>query len=248
MPSSLLAAWWKVSSLHFHCRAIIICIKKIKILFISVISLTGFYGRLCTIGAVWLHPNRNTRHSYQLTSSKAAIRNVQYVCICLFVGLSLCASLVFILSTCRPHFSFLLLFISVMVYLYARQLLVVRCWLCWEVKWGICPQAVGPPPTPSFFLFFIIFLSLVYRKQSSTVHRTLDSGPLTLPDCMQRWQSSHFVIVYILFLSYVCPQLMSELKLRVMWPRAAVQKCVQKATKTKAVFVACRPECDVWAM
>lgn len=214
MPSSLLLARWKVSSLHFHCSAIIICIKKkTRILFISVIRLTVFYGRLCTIGAAWLHQNRNTRHSYQLTPSKAAIRNVQYVCICLFVCLS-CASLVFTLSSFRPHFSFLLLFISVISICTTTSgswLLIV---LGSEVRYlplGHCPTS----HPPCFSSFFYNFLSPVYRKQSSIVHRMLDSGPLTLPDCMPRFQSSHFVIVYILF-SIMCPQLMSELKLRVM--------------------------------
>lgn len=139
MPSSLLLAWWKVSSLHFHCSAIIICIEKNK---------NPFYFSDQTHSLLWqtVHNRCSVAASKQEHSTLLSVDTIQgsnqkcpvrvYLPICVSL---LCASLVFTLSSCRPHFSFLLLFISVMVYLYALQVLVVGCWLCWEVKWGICP-------------------------------------------------------------------------------------------------------------
>lgn len=58
----------------------------------------------------------------QSSNQKRPVRVYLHICVSI-----LCASLVFTLSSCRPHFSFLLLFISVMVYLYALQRLVVGC-------------------------------------------------------------------------------------------------------------------------
>lgn len=96
--------------------------------------------------------------------AKGEVTKVQCVSVCVsfYQPAMSCASLQFLLFfSSWSCFSFLLLFMSVLVCLAAVQVLVVGCfrkctWLSWEVRWAICPQATPlpwPPPLPFFFFF-----------------------------------------------------------------------------------------------
>lgn len=172
----------------------------------SVINAFGQFSMFqadCTTSAVW--QPKNTLINSQ-PSQRRSHQSLVCVCLCVFLSACyvLCITPVFIVFSSWSCFSFLLLFMSVLVCLAAVQVLVVGCfrkctWLSWEVRWAICPQATPLPWPPLFFCFFFnkFYQLLTGSKAPLCTAQKRGRGPSYSARFMQRSKPSRDVIVCI---------------------------------------------------